>query len=275
MSQRLAGRGARLGAVLLDNLFVLLALVPGGVALMSAANSYGNDGMGAAFFLLVAGFIGVLGIQLYLLGKEGQTLGKRVVGIRIVDHSTGALAGAGRVLGLREFLRGIVSAIPYVGWVLILIDVLFIFSEDRRCIHDHIARTKVVSGAPAESTAAGASGTSRSVATDEPTGDPARTSVQGAADTTPGGHPDRTGDEPSPTVPSSIDRLRDVLRNLEELRDGGTHSEEKFQRSKRKALADVAEAADEDPEALLRGLRHLKDEGLLDATDVQTVKSIL
>jgi hypothetical protein len=31
-----------------------------------------------------------------------------------------------------------------VGTFLVLVDVLFIFRKDRRCVHDHIAGTRVV-----------------------------------------------------------------------------------------------------------------------------------
>jgi len=283
MSQSLASRGLRLGAVLLDNLAVLAALLPGGLALVAAADSYGDDGMGGALVLLVFGFVGVLGVQIYLLAQKGQTIGKRMVGIRIVDHSTGDLAGAGRILGLREFLRGLVSGIPYIGWLLILIDILAIFGEDHRCIHDYIARTTVVvvSGgdkevmskevdrAPSEADpatdAATSEGTDREVTDGEPTrfGSP----VSGTSPP--------VSSEPSPAVPDCVKRLREVLQNIEELHDEGALTDEKSARSKRRALADMIAEAEADPGAILDGLGRLREEGLLDEADVRTVRSIL
>ena len=284
MSQSLASRGSRLGAVLLDNLAVLVALLPSGLALISAVDGYGNDGMGGALVLLAFGFFGMLGVQIYLLAQKGQTIGKRMVGIRIVDHSTGDLAGAGRILGLREFLRGLVSGIPYIGWLLILIDILAIFGEDHRCIHDYIARTMVVAVSdgdkevmskevdrapseadPATDAATSSEGTDREVTDGEATrfGSP-------VSDTSP-----PVSSEPSPAVPDCVKRLREVLQNIEELHDECALTDEKLARSKRRALADMIAEAEADPDAILDGLEWLREEGLLDEADVRTAKSIL
>jgi len=279
VSQSLASRGSRLGAVLLDNLAVVVALLPGGLALVAAADSYGNDGMGGALALLVVGFVGVLGIQIYLLVQQGQTIGKRAVGLRIVGYNSGSLLGAGRILGMRTLAPGFIAGIPYVGWVFALADVLFIFGEERRCIHDYMARSKVVTGDAVEGTTADVADTSRA-AQNEASGPsslspPASDRSAGDSGRTEGPSADPTRSDPSPAVPPSIDRLRQVLQNLEELRDEGTITEEKFQQSRRKALADVVEQVDADDDALLDGLRRLRDEGHLEDTDVQTVKSIL
>jgi hypothetical protein len=66
-----------------------------------------------------------------------------------------------------------------------------------------------------------------------------------------------------------------VLQALEALRDDGSITEKKFRQSRRKALADLVEASDAAPDALLAGLRQLREEGHLRAADVQIVKSIL
>ena len=58
--------------------------------------------------------------------------------------SNGA-ATALKLLGLRYVLVMLVQAIPMIGQLLGLIDALFIFRGDRRCVHDLIAGTKVVS----------------------------------------------------------------------------------------------------------------------------------
>ena len=41
---------------------------------------------------------------------------------------------------MRDIVNGLICLIPLYG----LVDILFIFSEERRCIHDHIAGTKVI-----------------------------------------------------------------------------------------------------------------------------------
>jgi uncharacterized RDD family membrane protein YckC len=89
-------------------------------------------GVIAALVLLV--------VQLVLVTKHGQTVGKRLVGIRIVRKDT--MENGGFVVNVvkRGFLNGLLSLIP--GYF--LVDCLFIFREDRRCLHDMIAGTVVV-----------------------------------------------------------------------------------------------------------------------------------
>jgi len=224
------------------------------------------------------GFLGFFGIQIYLLVQKGQTIGKRMVGIRIVDYNDGTFLGAGRILGMRGVLPGIIAGIPYVGWLFALVDVLFIFGEERRCIHDHMAGSKVVIG-DAEGTTAGVSDTTRAVQNEASASSSfsSPASVQSAGDS---GHteyssPGPTRSDPSPEGAPSIDRLRQVLQALEALRDDGSITEKKFRQSRRKALADLVEASDAAPDALLAGLRQLREEGHLRAADVQIVKSIL
>jgi uncharacterized RDD family membrane protein YckC len=75
--------------------------------------------------------------------KNGQTIGKRIVGIKVVrtDFSRATL---GRIFWLRNVVNAIPGAIPYVGNVYGLVDHLFIFGESRQCVHDKIADTVVV-----------------------------------------------------------------------------------------------------------------------------------
>lgn len=41
---------------------------------------------------------------------------------------------------VREIVNGFICIIPFYG----LVDMLLIFADDRRCIHDHLAGTRVV-----------------------------------------------------------------------------------------------------------------------------------
>ena len=79
----------------------------------------------------------------YLLMKHGQTVGKWLTGIRIADLD-GGIPSFGRVVGLRYLPTSVASVIPVVGSIYPLVDVLFIFRSDRRCIHDLLAGTQVV-----------------------------------------------------------------------------------------------------------------------------------
>lgn len=79
-----------------------------------------------------------------LLHKYGQTIGKRIVGIQVVDYRTGKILPLVDVIGKRFSPQVIVNYIPVVGTILSFIDILFILGEERRCVHDYIAGTKVV-----------------------------------------------------------------------------------------------------------------------------------
>jgi uncharacterized RDD family membrane protein YckC len=91
----------------------------------------------------VLGFVGFLLIHGYLLKKHGQTVGKYLWGIRIADLN-GNVPDIAKMLLLRYLPISLAALIPLTGGLLPLVDVLFIFRGDRRCIHDLLAGTKVV-----------------------------------------------------------------------------------------------------------------------------------
>lgn len=138
---QLAGRGARLGAALLDIVIFAACLAPGIIA-MSSSDSDMGKGIGIA--LLVIAWLGLMIVQAIFLIKRGQSLGKMAVGIKIVRVSDESVPGFVKVFLLRLLVPGLLSGIPYLGVVLWLVDLLFIFRDDRRCLHDLIAETKVV-----------------------------------------------------------------------------------------------------------------------------------
>jgi uncharacterized RDD family membrane protein YckC len=89
-------------------------------------------------------FLSFVVVHGYLLQASGQTVGKKLTGIRIVGLD-GEVPGLAKVIFLRYFPVWCVSLIPsIVGGLLVLTDLLFIFRSDRRCIHDLIAGTRVV-----------------------------------------------------------------------------------------------------------------------------------
>jgi uncharacterized RDD family membrane protein YckC len=94
----------------------------------------------------VIGVLGVLGVAIYqwiLITRTGQSLGKKWTGIRI-ERIDGARITFGTGVVLRNWVPKVMGAVPYLGMLFHLIDCLFIFREDRRCLHDHIAGTRVV-----------------------------------------------------------------------------------------------------------------------------------
>jgi len=161
----LAGRGARLGASILDNLIVsgvvLFTLIP--LGLLGVLGSVQDvDDATAAFggiaAILGMGFVFLIygGIQAYLLSTRGQTIGKMITRVRIVKLNGNPAGFLGAVF-LRIFVSSLLfggiaivamfalgDEIGIVGNIANIADSVFIFRDDRRCIHDLIAGTKVV-----------------------------------------------------------------------------------------------------------------------------------
>jgi uncharacterized RDD family membrane protein YckC len=144
----LAGRGTRLVAQIVDGVAALVAAIPAIIGVVTTQDketlqlsTMGNVLVGVTGIAM----LGLLIYNLMLIAKEGQTLGKKMMNIRVV-RSDGSRAGFGRVFGIRMFVNGIITAIPLLGSLYALVDVLCIFKQDRRCIHDLMADTKVVVG---------------------------------------------------------------------------------------------------------------------------------
>ena len=100
-----------------------------------------TDAEALTFLGSMALFIGVLVGQVLLLGQGGWTAGKRLARMRIV-RSDGSPAGLARILWLRMTIPFVLSILTCL--VFPIVDALFVFRADRRCLHDLIAGTKVV-----------------------------------------------------------------------------------------------------------------------------------
>jgi len=132
----LATRGQRLLAQLIDM---------GSMLLLAFLIIYGSSiAPKPASVVFAAALLALLLTQIGLLWKRGQTLGKIAIGIRIVRLDTLANGGFVTNVLLRTFLNSVITAIPILGPLYGLADALFIFKEDRRCLHDHIAKTCVI-----------------------------------------------------------------------------------------------------------------------------------
>lgn len=77
------------------------------------------------------------------LASSAQSIGKRLLGLQIVNASDGKPTSFARIVLLRT-LPMYLLAVPVVGNPIALLGVLLIFRRGRRCLHDHIAGTRVV-----------------------------------------------------------------------------------------------------------------------------------
>ncbi len=139
----LAGRGHRFGAATIDGTLALLFLVPVGYStgIYDFFGGHETSMLGNAA-ISALGFLFFMLTQAYFLKKSGQTIGKKIVGIRIVDLEDN-LPSLSRLLFVRYGAMYLFNGLP-LGGVISLVDNVLIFRSDRRCVHDLIAKTRVV-----------------------------------------------------------------------------------------------------------------------------------
>jgi len=137
--QVLAERGTRLGAAILDSLFFLLVMIP----IFFIIESNDDTAITIAVSITAIAAIVLIGFNLKFLYENGQTIAKRILGIKIV-RTDGERCGLARIIFLRNFVIGLLGNIPLIGPIVSIANPLFIFRGDRRCLHDLIADTKVI-----------------------------------------------------------------------------------------------------------------------------------
>lgn len=155
-----ASYGRRFGAFLLDGLFMVIAMMffMQYIGLTDIAPEAAKDpeAMQAALLakmtalssaqktlLMMFPFIAFFALHGYLLSRYGQTLGKRIFGIAIVTLDN-RVPPFFQLITQRYLTQWLAGMIPFIGLFLRLVDILAIFRPDRRCIHDHLAKTKVI-----------------------------------------------------------------------------------------------------------------------------------
>jgi len=148
----LAGVGARFLALLLDGLImagvaIVVALVTGlliAVLLAALGESVGGAVAAVVGILIYLGLIVASFAYEILLqaGPYGQTIGKAVVGVRVVRADTGGRLTVGQSTGrvlARSFLSGSILLLGYL-WAF--------FDDRRRSWHDMLAETLVIVADP-------------------------------------------------------------------------------------------------------------------------------
>ena len=144
--------GKRLGAAIIDGILVGLGGIPGWIVIMisaigaaSTADSRGqisNDAAGAmmggiflGYLLIFVGTIILWLFNIYLLGRDGSTLGKRWLKVKVLDP-------AGQPLGFgKAFLRELVKQL--LGGLCFLLYLWPVFDKDKQGLWDKLFNTHV------------------------------------------------------------------------------------------------------------------------------------
>lgn len=143
----LASLGGRLGAAIIDTIIMLIVtLVPiiifygGWAEWMESASS---ESFAFTLASTVFSYLMYIVVNGYLLAKNGQSVGKKMLDIKIV-RTDGSRASIARLIAIRALFEHALLLIPLVDIWLSIIDVLFIFRRSRKCLHDSVADTIVV-----------------------------------------------------------------------------------------------------------------------------------
>lgn len=151
----LAGLGRRSSAALIDGFLQWLCWMPASMAAMAIISERMSNHESPSIEMLLNAsaeslpkslpyLLMLAVIQTVLLCRRSQSVGKLLVGIRIVTFKEGEPGGPFRAYLLRGLLTWVIEQIPLFGKLFWLVDSFFIFREDQRCLHDMIAGTKVV-----------------------------------------------------------------------------------------------------------------------------------
>ncbi len=143
-SNHLASRLSRLGASILDSIILIVIILP--IMFFSGYLENLSAGEEPSYLVQLAyGLVSIIVfmiINIKLLLSEGQTIGKKALGIKITGLNGEKLSPS--MIGKRYGFYFLTGQIPIVGGIVSLVNVLFIFGKEQRCLHDFIAETKVV-----------------------------------------------------------------------------------------------------------------------------------
>jgi len=124
-------------------LFGIFAAAGGLFASTSNSNSQSSNGAAAAlfggafvlFYLLALAV--TFGYWIYFWGSSGETIGMRLLRLRIIDANTGARIGYGRAT-IRLLMTFINTWACYIGWIWVA------FDTRKQGWHDKVANSVVV-----------------------------------------------------------------------------------------------------------------------------------
>ncbi|WP_434279395.1 RDD family protein [Acinetobacter sp. CE-15] len=85
--------------------------------------------------------------QCFMITKFGQSIGKKIFKLQIVDVNTNQLPGSLRGFFVRSFLflilSQVMSVLPLIA-IIFIVDLFMFFSKENYALHDRISKTKVI-----------------------------------------------------------------------------------------------------------------------------------
>jgi uncharacterized RDD family membrane protein YckC len=153
LMQPLASPWIRLAAQLIDAVIFMIIFLPAMFLFGYIARVQESQAAGKPFSMLAEQFLwSIVGVGLYVainwvFLQKGQTIGKKLVSIRIV-RKNGEPITAGRIILYRYLPIQLIAQIPCLGALFVLVDALLIFRAERNTLHDDIADTKVIQVLP-------------------------------------------------------------------------------------------------------------------------------
>jgi uncharacterized RDD family membrane protein YckC len=157
-ADELANRSTRLASQAIDSFLFVLVFIGAWVAVMpepvqpGARRDVPGESMSRdeARALLAGVYFAAVGatllVQSPLMAIRGQTIGKALFGIQVANLRDDGIPDTYRGVILRLWFQALLCVVP--GYA--ILDALCIFSQDRRCLHDHIAATRVIKRGKAE-----------------------------------------------------------------------------------------------------------------------------
>ncbi len=143
----LASRIERLFAIIIDSLAISIVVIPmlvmSGLEVTADGEFDFSNGVPPMVFAAAGLSVAYLVLQFVMLWTKSQTVGKRAMNIRIDEYTSDRRAGPVKTILIRGFVSGILGSLPLIGFVFAVVDILFIFGKEKRCIHDLLAGTVV------------------------------------------------------------------------------------------------------------------------------------
>jgi uncharacterized RDD family membrane protein YckC len=137
---RYASWGRRAGALLLDSLIIAVGFFVVFALAFAVVTADETAGAIAIILAVIVAIAGSLWYYIYLVGKDGQTIARRWLGIRVVDGTSGEAIGYGRAAG-RYFITFVFGffTIP------LIVDYLWPLWDSRnQTLHDKVVSSIVI-----------------------------------------------------------------------------------------------------------------------------------